>query len=197
MANYEYSRSIFICSTVNKLSTRALFFFFLGVEDSLYNKAIAKLCSFKKKVFSIFEVLCHYCQLSLWANISNRFQSILCCSVFLFIFVKMCPTYQTSSVLHTLFRVRNIWLHGLIWNKHPPVAAPHVISALFTCCSWWFSSGLPDVSVDTLRNFTWQGEESEFLTTRDWHVGHEHWGLAGTFYKQFFKENAQNKKTGS
>lgn len=67
---------------VQSISFQYVRFFFLGVGDSLYNKAIAKLCNFRKKVFSIFEVLCHYCQLSLWANISNRFQSILCCSVF-------------------------------------------------------------------------------------------------------------------
>lgn len=65
------------------------------------------------------------------------------------------------------------------------------------CCCWWFSSGLPDVSVDTLRSFTWRGEESQFLIIRDWHVGHEHRRLAGTSYTEFFIENAQNKKSGS
>lgn len=69
--------------------------------------------------------------------------------------------------------------------------------SLFTCCCWWFSSGFPDVSADTLRSFTWQGEESRFLIIRDWHIGHGCRRLAGTFYTKAFIENAQNKKTGS
>lgn len=69
--------------------------------------------------------------------------------------------------------------------------------SLFMCCCRWFSSGFPDVSVDTLGSFTWQGEESQFLIIRDWHIGHECWRLAGTFYTKAFIENAQNKKTGS
>lgn len=70
---------------------------------------------------------------SLWTNISNRFQMISVMPSALFKFLKMCPTYQTSSVSHMLCIARSIQLHGIMWNKYPWVTAPRAISALFLC----------------------------------------------------------------
>lgn len=45
---------------------------------------------------------------SLQTNLSNRFQIISVMLSVLFIFLKMCPTYQTSSVSHMLFIAKSI-----------------------------------------------------------------------------------------
>ena len=109
----------------------------------------------------------------------------------------MCPTSQTSSVSHIFYSQE--YLASRLHVKQTPSSSCSscYFCSLLACCCGWFSSGFPDVPVDTLRSFTWQGEESQFLIIRDWHIGHECWRLAGIFYTKAFIENAQNKKTES
>lgn len=125
-------------------------------------------------------------QLSLWTNISNRFQMISVMFSFIHI-CKICPTYQTSSLPHILLIARSIWLHGIMWNKHCGVPAPHAISALSLCVA---AGGL----VQHPMMYQWMssgvlcGGEKYYKRLTYWSWC---WRLAA------FVENAQNEKTGS
>lgn len=137
-------------------------------------------------------------QLLLWTNISNRFQMVSVMLSVSFKFVKTCPIYQTSSVSHMLFIARSIWLHGIVWNKHPGVSAPRAISALFLCVA-------VGALVQASLMYQWMHPQElyvagrsipalDYKTLTDWSRMPK---TSRHFLHSAFIENAQNKKTWS
>lgn len=135
-------------------------------------------------------------QLLLWTNISNRFQMVSVMLNVSFKFVKTCPIYQTSSVSHMLFIARSIWLHGIVWNKHPGVSAPRAISALFLCVA-------VGALVQASLMYQWMHPQELYVAGRsipaldyktDWSRMPK---TSRHFLHSAFIENAQNKKTWS